>query len=67
MPSAWGFNHGDHNEGTRRAQRDAFGMGANTADAFGMGFHRKDAQELNHRDTGDTKVASQFLLANRTH
>ena len=38
-----GFNHGDHNEETPSAQRDAFGMGENTADAdaFGMGFHRK--------------------------
>jgi hypothetical protein len=46
-----GFNHGDHNEGTRRAQRDA----------CGMGFHREGVKPQGHRGT---KIASQFLLSN---
>jgi hypothetical protein len=32
-------NHGEHNGGTLRAQRDACGMGENTADTFGMGVN----------------------------
>lgn len=58
-----GFNHGDHNEGIRRAQRDACGMGENTADAdaCGMGFHRVGVKP---QGRSGIKIASQFLLSN---
>jgi len=57
------FGIGFNNEGTRRAQRDACGMGENTADAdaFGMGFHREGVKPQGRRGT---KIAPQFLLSN---